>query len=211
MAIKEITTEQLILEAAEAEFLDKGYGKARTTEIARRAGVNHSMLHYYFRTKENLFEVVFQKKAQSMSEVMILTFKQNLPFLEKNKKAIEDHFNFLAANEKIPTFIFSEILYDEKIKAIFINILQGKIKNVLDELRHEIENEAAKGTIRYVEPVDILLNIVALNVFVFTTTPIMCGVLNIDKKQYAAFLQHRKEINIDTILRQLKTYFLSSD
>lgn len=64
MAPKETTTEQLILEAAEAEFLEKGYGKARTTEIARRAGVNHSMLHYYFRTKENLFEVMFQKKPK---------------------------------------------------------------------------------------------------------------------------------------------------
>lgn len=100
MAIKEITTEQLILEAAEAEFLDKGYGKARTTEIARRAGVNHSMLHYYFRTKENLFEVVFQKKAQSMSEVMILTFKQNLPFLEKIKKPLKTILTFLLQMRK---------------------------------------------------------------------------------------------------------------
>ncbi len=206
MAPKETTTEQLILEAAEAEFLEKGYGKARTTEIARRAGVNHSMLHYYFRTKENLFEVVFQKKAQSMSDIMILSFSQDdLPFLEKIRKAIEDHFDFLAANDKIPTFIFSEILYDEKIKSIFVHILRGKIKKVFDKLKQEIEREAAKGTIRYVEPADLMLNIVALNVFVFTTFPILSGVLNINEEQYAAFLQHRKEANIDTILRQLKT------
>ncbi|MCD8043378.1 MAG: TetR/AcrR family transcriptional regulator [Tannerellaceae bacterium] len=206
MAPKETTTEQLILEAAEAEFLEKGYGKARTTEIARRAGVNHSMLHYYFRTKENLFEVVFQKKAQSMSDIMILSFSQDdLPFLEKIRKAIEDHFDFLAANDKIPTFIFSEILYDEKIKSIFVHILRGKIKKVFDKLKQEIEREAAKGTIRYVEPVDLMLNIVALNVFVFNTFPILSGVLHIDEKQHAAFLQHRKEANIDTRLRQLKT------
>lgn len=61
-----------------------------------------------------------------MAEVMILTFRQDLPFLEKIKKAIEDHFDFVAANEKLPAFIFSEVLYDEKIKAIFINILQEK-------------------------------------------------------------------------------------
>ncbi|MCD7977537.1 MAG: TetR/AcrR family transcriptional regulator [Tannerellaceae bacterium] len=205
MATKETTTEQLILEAAEAEFLEKGYGKARTTEIARRAGVNHSMLHYYFRTKENLFEVVFQKKAQSMAEIMSLSLQQdNLPFLEKLKKAIEDHFDFLAANEKIPTFIFSEILYDEKIKTIFLQIIRGKVTHVIHRLKQEIESEAARGTIRYIEPVDLLLNIVALNVFVFTTFPIMSGVLNIDEKGYAAFLEHRKEANVDTILRQLQ-------
>ncbi|MCD8179245.1 MAG: TetR/AcrR family transcriptional regulator [Tannerellaceae bacterium] len=144
MAPKETTTEQLILEATEAEFLEKGYGKARTTEIARLAGVNHSMLHYYFRTKENLFEVMFQKKAKSMAEVMILTIRQDLPFLEKIKKDVEDHFDFVAANEKLPAFIFSEVLYDEKIKAIFINILQEKIKTILHKLKKEIEMEASK-------------------------------------------------------------------
>ncbi|MCD7933081.1 MAG: hypothetical protein LUH15_17960 [Tannerellaceae bacterium] len=65
--------------------------------------------------------------------------------------------------------------------------------------------EASKGTIRYVELVDLLFNIVALNVFVFTALPIMSGVLNLDGKKYAAFLQHRKEANVDTIFRQLKT------
>jgi len=49
---KELSTEQIILEAAEAEFLEKGYGNAKTVAIAKRAGVSHSMLHYYFRTKE---------------------------------------------------------------------------------------------------------------------------------------------------------------
>ncbi|MCD8179246.1 MAG: hypothetical protein LUE98_18315 [Tannerellaceae bacterium] len=55
------------------------------------------------------------------------------------------------------------------------------------------------------EPVDLLFNIVALNVFVFTALPIMSGVLNLDGEKYAAFLQHRKEANVDTIFRQLKT------
>lgn len=86
IAAKETNTEQLLPEAAEAEFLEKGYGKARTTEIAKRAGVNHAMLHYYFRTKEHLFEVVFRNKAALMSEVLYFSFNQDLPFLEKVKK-----------------------------------------------------------------------------------------------------------------------------
>ncbi|MCD7898329.1 MAG: TetR/AcrR family transcriptional regulator [Bacteroides sp.] len=86
MSAKETNTENLILEAAEAEFMEKGYGKARTTEIARRAGLNHAMLHYYFRTKEHLFEVVFERKAKLMSEIMLFTFQQDLPFLERIKK-----------------------------------------------------------------------------------------------------------------------------
>lgn len=50
------TKEQEILKAAEQEFLTKGYDGARTTSIAQAAGVTHAMLHYYFRTKEQLFD-----------------------------------------------------------------------------------------------------------------------------------------------------------
>ena len=49
---KKDNTEQAILQAAETEFLDKGFALAKTTEIAKQAGVTHAMLHYYYRTKE---------------------------------------------------------------------------------------------------------------------------------------------------------------
>ena len=48
-------TEGAVMAAAEELFLEKGYSLATTTEIARRAGVTHAMLHYYFQTKEQIF------------------------------------------------------------------------------------------------------------------------------------------------------------
>ena len=60
---KKDNTEQAILQTAETEFLDKGFALAKTTEIAKQAGVTHAMLHYYYRTKEKLFERVFQEKV----------------------------------------------------------------------------------------------------------------------------------------------------
>ena len=59
--------EQLILEAAESEFAAKGYDGARTTSIAKAAGVTHAMLHYYFRTKELLFERIIDKKISEIT------------------------------------------------------------------------------------------------------------------------------------------------
>lgn len=55
--------EQAILKAAEREFLTKGYAGARTTSIAEAAGVTHAMLHYYFRTKEHIFERILDEKC----------------------------------------------------------------------------------------------------------------------------------------------------
>ena len=68
--------EQAILKAAEREFLTKGYAGARTTSIAEAAGVTHAMLHYYFRTKEHIFERILDEKMRLMSESVLAAFGQ---------------------------------------------------------------------------------------------------------------------------------------
>ncbi|MBQ5508156.1 MAG: helix-turn-helix transcriptional regulator, partial [Muribaculaceae bacterium] len=66
--------EHSILEAAQREFLEKGYDGARTTSIARNAGVTHAMLHYYFKTKEQLFERIFKETIGLMGKSLIGVF-----------------------------------------------------------------------------------------------------------------------------------------
>ena len=64
-------TETRILEAAEKEFFEKGYAGARTTSIAEAAGVTHAMLHYYFRTKDNLFERIVSEKINMLGDIIL--------------------------------------------------------------------------------------------------------------------------------------------
>ena len=64
-------TESRILIAAEQEFMAKGYAGARTTSIAEAAGVTHAMLHYYFRTKDKLFERIIAEKTALLKELML--------------------------------------------------------------------------------------------------------------------------------------------
>ena len=80
---KKDNTEQAILQAAETEFLDKGFALAKTTEIAKQAGVTHAMLHYYYRTKEKLFERVFQEKVDLMAHSLVATLDDGKPFLKQ--------------------------------------------------------------------------------------------------------------------------------
>jgi TetR/AcrR family transcriptional regulator len=54
-AMKEDNTEKAILEAAQTEFAEKGFHGARMQTIADRAGTNKALLHYYFRSKEQLY------------------------------------------------------------------------------------------------------------------------------------------------------------
>ena len=54
-------TRARILAAAEVEFAAVGYDGARTVAIARRAGLTHAMLHYYFDTKAALYRAVLER------------------------------------------------------------------------------------------------------------------------------------------------------
>ena len=102
--------EQAILEAAEREFLKKGFDGARTTSIAATAGVTHAMLHYYFRTKEQLFERILDEKMRMMGQSVLAAFGDaRLPLIERLRNGIERHFDFIAANPDLPRFIVNEV------------------------------------------------------------------------------------------------------
>ena len=112
-------TESRILQAAEEEFLLKGLEGARTTAIAERAGVTHAMLHYYFRTKNMLFDIsriahlferIIEEKMRNAGNIMQAVFVLgDMPLMERVKRGVEQHFDFIAANPNLPRFVIQEI------------------------------------------------------------------------------------------------------
>lgn len=141
-------TEQSILKAAEKEFLKKGFSGSKTTEIAKEAGVTHAMLHYYFRTKENLFNKVFEEKARQLADTFLSRVDESLPFLEKIKCFIEAHFDLLTANPELPLFIYREILTNECGKEICRKTLFPNFRLAISLLDRSLQEEIKKGTIR---------------------------------------------------------------
>lgn len=203
--VKKMTyNEQQLLKSAEEEFLEKGYTNTKTTEIAKRAGVTHAMLHYYYRTKENLFEVVLANKLEELSGTFFLTIKQDLPFLEKIKKSVEDHFDFIALNPRFPTFIFTEILANKDAQAQLFRLIKPKAQNLVRLIKKEMQEEVSKGRIRYMDPFNLIYSIISLNVFAFMALPIFTSVYELSEMQIKEFIEHRKKQNVAIILQQLK-------
>lgn len=196
--------EQLLLKAAEEEFLEKGFGKARTTEIAKRAGVTHAMLHYYFKTKENLFKMVFARSAEIMANIMLFALQRDLPFLDRVRRGVEQHFDFIAANPHLTNFIFSEIRSDDRLLAIVTDMMKVKTIPFLIQLDIDIREEVAKGNIKFVESYDILLNVMSLNTTIFSGLPIFSVVVNFGERDLLEILAERKEKNVDMILSMFK-------
>ncbi|KAA6300390.1 MAG: Nucleoid occlusion factor SlmA [Candidatus Ordinivivax streblomastigis] len=200
---KDLNTEQIILEAAEAEFLEQGYGNAKTVAIAKRAGVSHSMLHYYFRTKENLFQMIFQKKIQFMSHIFMEMQMPDIPFFEIIRRIVELQFDFVSQNPKLPRFVANEIISNEKNRELLYEVLHPKFAPIYDNLDRMVADEIAKGTIRMIQTRDLVLNIIALNVFTFLALPVLSQTIA-ESKLLADMLNKRKESNVQFILNSLR-------
>jgi AcrR family transcriptional regulator len=205
MELKNQNTEQILLASAEKLFIEKGFDGAKTTEIARLAGVNHALLHYYFRTKENLFNCVFERVAAQILDLVSIAFEGEAPFFEKLKKAIEFHFDCLVERINLPMFILHEIIQKPERKAYFLNLVYPSVRRIMTKMHSDMKREVKKGTIRPVKAYNLLLNIAALNVFSFIGAEILFDAKDTKTAgELKKFLEDRKQNNVNTIINSLK-------
>ena len=197
--------EQQILAAAEQEFLTRGYDGARTTSIAQVAGVTHAMLHYYFRTKEQLFERIVDEKFETMSHSMFAIMGDpSLPIVERIKGGIEAHFDFVAQNPLLPRFVINEIISRPERYDVLYKRLGAIIDNVYRGLQSEIDRSAERGEIERVDIKMLFISIMSLNIFTFLAYPFMEPLMGELMANRERFLAERKAENIETILRRIK-------
>ena len=198
--IKKDNTEEKILDAAQTVFIKKGMDGSRMQEIANEAGINKALLHYYFRTKQKLFEAIFKKVFKHTFPNISKFMLSDLPIEEKLGTFIEKYISLLLKNPFFPSFILKEISRDPKFLASVIKS-QGVNPNEIFEM---FEKEMETGKIRRMDPRDLMINILALSVFPFAAKPL----INImffgnDKKAYNNFLIKRKDTVKEFILNSI--------
>src|SRR3954466_13214964 len=76
-------TEQLIKKTAKKVFFQKGLLKATTQEIADEAGVNRALIHYYFRSREQMLDILLEETLMEKKERASRILASVLPFREK--------------------------------------------------------------------------------------------------------------------------------
>lgn len=202
-------TEQLILEAAEQEFFAKGFAGARTTIIAEKAGVTHAMLHYYFRTKEHLFERIVTKNFTLLARTITAAMgSPEKPIVERIRSGIAAHFDLIAANPQLPRFILNEVYSRPE----HYHLLYGRIREIGEKLfvslQKDVDAAAQRGEMVPVDIRMLFISILSLNIFPFITyafiEPLsenLMGGLMADKDTYFSM---RKAENIEIIMRRIK-------
>ena len=196
--------EQQILEAAEREFLEKGYDGARTTSIAKATGVTHAMLHYYFRTKEQLFEHIIDKKMSEIVPLMTHLFgNSGLPLVERIEEAVSVHFDFVVSNPDLPRFLINEVLPNKERCDLF----RSKIENVLyfvDNLQREVNEAAASGEVEQFNVLLLFQSVLSLNIFPSVMANMIENLLGDNGQSMKEVLAQRKTENIELIMRRIK-------
>jgi AcrR family transcriptional regulator len=202
---KEPNMEQAILDAAEKLFLEKGFAATSTTQIARAVGCNQALLHYYFRTKENLFNNIFEHKFRLFfQQVFDISGLNEMSFLDKIKHITESHFDLLAKNPKIPMLILNELSRIPNQLAVLREKLEDLPEQLFMMLQKDLQSEIEAGSVRNVDFLDIMITIVTLNVSLFMLLPVGSEILKLDDNRVNGIITHRREENVKIILSYLK-------
>lgn len=191
-----VSTQQRILAAAEAEFLSKGYAGARTTAIAEAAGVTHTMLHYYFRTKEKLFSQVVGDKILDLAQSFAILIKDGEPLAQSIRTAVESHFDFVRANPLLPRFMVCEVFGNPELMALLRERISTTARATIDKLQEKLNEKS----ITNVSATSLILDIVSLNIFPVLAMPMIENVLHTDAE---TILNQRREENVQTILHKI--------
>lgn len=197
-------TEKIILEAATKLFLDRGFASTSTTEIAKEAGCNQALVHYYFRTKERLFEAVFAEKFQNFASNILQINKGDYTFEEKLRMKIESHFDMLLKNPKLPLLI----AYEMNTNPDRLQSMKEKLSDlptiVFANFQAELDVETENGNIRETKVIDLIFNILALNISVFIIGPLMKSFVGLSDEEFVNLVKHRKTENVNVILNSLR-------
>lgn len=122
----DLSTEEKIKEAARKIFLQKGFSGAKIRDIADEANINIALLNYYFRSKEKLFDAIFNEAlSELLSGMLGILDDRSLSFEEKIIKVVHTDIEILKKNPLLPNFVFNELNSKvDKIIQQFPNVLE---------------------------------------------------------------------------------------
>lgn len=198
---KDTNTETTILNAAETIFQQKGMDGARMQEIADEAGINKALLHYYYRSKQLLFEAVFKSAFSLLAPQMNKILNDDSSVFDKIKNFTSNYISFVMKHPYLPNFIIQEL---NKNPEFAINILAENNFPNIEKFKNQIAEEVLKETIKPIKADQLFINILSLNIFPFIAAPLFKGFLNLSNEEYQLMLENRKTEVAEFIINAIK-------
>lgn len=195
MSAKDIDTEQLIKDTAKRLFFGEGRFNATTQEIADAAGVNRTLINYYFRSRDNLFQIVFndaETEEQKRTEMIVAS---KLPLKEKIAAFLDLFFEQAQQYPYLEMYIVTQVNQGTCFKDPEV---MGKL---LGEFYGQIEEEMEKGNVMKMRPEQFVINMISLTSFPVSMRPMIEKTMGFTKEEYDTILAERKEIILKTLFK----------
>ncbi|GAA4770205.1 MULTISPECIES: TetR/AcrR family transcriptional regulator [Flavobacterium] len=199
--IKTENTETEILIAAKEIFQQKGMAGARMQEIADKAKINKALLHYYYRSKQLLFEAVFKSAFSLLAPQLNKVLNDDSDLFEKIRKFTENYVSFVIKHPYLPNFVIQELNKNPE----FVQKLRSE-KNFpsIEKFKLQVSDAINQGIIKPIEAEQLFINIISLNIFPFIGEPLLMALVNMDKESYNKILENRKTEVAEFIINSIK-------
>ena len=207
MEVKDLNlseTELKIIEAAKDIFIKKGMEGARMQEIADAAGINKALLHYYFRSKEKLFEMIFKYVFSEVLRILFEVIDSDMGIEEKIRGFFDKHISFLKENPYLPGFVMHELARNPDL--IVKNATNIKIDTIPHKFAEQVQKGIDNGEIKEINPKHLIVNMMSLSVFPFAAAPLIRTWMQIDENEYGKFLEERKTFLPEFVIASIKKY-----
>jgi TetR/AcrR family transcriptional regulator len=191
--VKDCKTEQHIIDTSMKVFFSEGRINATTQEIADAAGINRTLIHYYFRSKDVLFKETFRQAMVIFSQKSDMILGTDLPFREKTERFITNFMKKLEDYPYLETFISLGIIQQGFGKSPLIPTPKEQPEAIKIYLK-EIEKAMEEGVTPRMNPAHFIMNMFSLMIYPFLMEPLQKSLLNITKEGYNQAIKERKEI-----------------
>jgi len=189
----EVDTEQLIKDTAKKIFFGEGRFNATTQEIADAAGVNRTLINYYFRSRDNLFTIVFEEaQAKEHERTEMIVFAE-MPLRDK----IAQYLDIMLEQSK--DYPYLEIYMVTQMNQGCVYKDPETMNRMLDKFYLQIAIEMDKGNIAKMRPEQFLLNFISLTSFPVSMRPLLQETMGFSQESYDRLLEERKQIILDML------------
>jgi AcrR family transcriptional regulator len=201
-ARKDTNTEEKILIAAREVFIEKGLAGARMQDIADRAEINKAMLHYYFKNKDMLFEVIFRETAGKLFPHFEKLMESDLNFFDKIRSIVSSYIEMIIQNPYLPLFVMNEMNKNPEIgiKTFFEAQKPGFVK----KFRESIDENIKAGLIQPINPIHLIINIFSMCAFPFIAKPMIKLLTGVEDEQFKNLMEQRKVLVAEFIINSIR-------
>jgi len=192
-------TEEKIIASAEKLFYQKGKSGTSMQDIADDAGINRTLLNYYYRSKDQLFEAVFRKALGSFVPSLAAMLQSDVSFEEYLPAMIETIIDVMIENPQIPIFILQELSSNPERMPQIIKEMGVDPSMVIKKMAKGEQVPRVMG----MDPRQVILNLMSLCIFPFAARPVVTDILyDGDNDAYIDAMKERKKL-IPQIVQQI--------